>query len=115
MLRHGPNAIIASDILARTALARTVGNTSAVSTPMIMTTPMTSMIVNPAWLLVLRIGLQFSRFDLTLAGEPAPGLHPDRKRHARFPAVQQTSDINYETGRIPRQENATRRPVFGKN
>src|SRR5213594_4453061 len=106
MLRHGPNAIIASDILARTALTRTVGNTRAVSTPMIMITPMSSRMVNPAWFLVLRI---ISRFDLTLTAEPALGLQVGRKRRARSPAVRQTADINYETGRIPGQENLRRR------
>jgi hypothetical protein len=45
---------------------------------------------------------------LTSAGEPAPGLQLGRKRHARLPAVQQASDINYQTGRIPVQENPGR-------
>src|SRR6266581_4333525 len=55
---QGVNARIASDILARTALALTFGRTMAASTPMIMITIMSSTIVNPACrLLVLRISL----------------------------------------------------------
>src|SRR6266849_5106656 len=45
---QGLNARITSDILARTALALTLGKISAASTPMTMTTIMSSTIVNPA-------------------------------------------------------------------
>src|SRR6267378_514373 len=50
---QGLNARIASDILARTELALTPGKTRAASTPMIMTTIMSSTIVNPACLLLV--------------------------------------------------------------
>src|SRR2546425_229828 len=55
---QGLNARIASDILARTALALTPGKTRAVSTPMIMITIMSSTMVYPVCrLLVLRMWL----------------------------------------------------------
>src|SRR5712691_6861006 len=57
---QGLNARIASDILARMALALTPGKTSAASTPMTMTTIMSSTIVNPdCRLLVLRMAHSF--------------------------------------------------------
>jgi hypothetical protein len=49
------SARIASDIRTRAVLDLMLGKTRAASTPMIMHTIMTSTIVNPAWLLVLRI------------------------------------------------------------
>jgi hypothetical protein len=58
---QGVSARIASDILARAALALTFGKTMAASTPMTMTTIMSSTIVNPACrLLVVRMWLTLS-------------------------------------------------------
>src|SRR5882672_3836534 len=58
---QGASARIASDILARAALALTFGKTMAARTPMISITIMSSTIVNPACLLlVLRMWLVVS-------------------------------------------------------
>jgi len=114
---QGVNARIASDILARTALALTFGKTMAARTPITMITIMSSTIVNPAWLFVLRMwptvfpcwSRRVSRRRLTrLAASSVPDEPSPNK-----PLISIMKQLEFRGKGIP--DAATRRPDFDSN